>query len=323
MASGVEVDIDAERAQHVGGARSRRQRAVAVLGDRHAGAGDDEGRAGRDVEGARGIAAGADHVDGVGRRVDRAASWPACGDRAGDFVHRLAAHAQRHQQARPFARASLRRTSCCRRPIGGLLAAERRARRDFADQRLEFTVPYRPYRSTPAMLRRMPRRCAPAVATFHSAAMSRKFFSIRWPCSEAMLSGWNCTPCTGKRRCAQAHDEAVAGLGRHRKVARHARAVDHERMIARRLERRVDAAEYALATMADRPRACRAPAPAPARPCRRTLGRSPGGRGRRRRSGSSARPSRSGRGRCRLRWACTGRATARSHPDRRRLRARL
>ena len=26
---------------------------------------------------------------------------------------------------------------------------------------------------------------------FHSAAMSRKFFSIRWPCSEAMLSGWN------------------------------------------------------------------------------------------------------------------------------------
>ena len=27
------------------------------------------------------------------------------------------------------------------------------------------------------------------VDAFHAAAMSRKFFSIRWPCSEAMLSG--------------------------------------------------------------------------------------------------------------------------------------
>ena len=48
-----QLDLDAERAQHVGGARARGQRAVAVLGDRHAGAGHDEGRAGRDVERAR------------------------------------------------------------------------------------------------------------------------------------------------------------------------------------------------------------------------------------------------------------------------------
>ena len=41
----------------------RGQRAVAVLGDRHAGARDDERGAGRDVEGAGGVAAGADHVD--------------------------------------------------------------------------------------------------------------------------------------------------------------------------------------------------------------------------------------------------------------------
>ena len=49
-----QVDLDAERRQHVGGARARGQRPVAVLGDRHAGAGDDEGGAGGDVVGARG-----------------------------------------------------------------------------------------------------------------------------------------------------------------------------------------------------------------------------------------------------------------------------
>ena len=38
-------------------------------------------------------------------------------------------------------------------------------------------------------------------SAFQAAARSRKFFSIRWPCSEAMLSGWNCTPCTGKLSC--------------------------------------------------------------------------------------------------------------------------
>ena len=40
----VGIDIDAERGQHVGRARFRRKRAVAVLGDRHAAAGDDQRR---------------------------------------------------------------------------------------------------------------------------------------------------------------------------------------------------------------------------------------------------------------------------------------
>ena len=39
---------------------------------------------------------------------------------------------------------------------------------------------------------------------------------MRWPCSEAMLSGWNCTPCTGAIAVAHAHDHAVIGVrGRH------------------------------------------------------------------------------------------------------------
>ena len=74
---GRKVDLDAERGERVGGAGARGQRAVAVLGDRHAAAGDDEGGAGRDVERARAVAAGADDVDGIGGRGRRAASWRA------------------------------------------------------------------------------------------------------------------------------------------------------------------------------------------------------------------------------------------------------
>ena len=55
--------------QHVGRARLGGEGAVAVLGDRHAGAGHDEGRAGRDVVGAVVVAAGADDVDGAVRRA--------------------------------------------------------------------------------------------------------------------------------------------------------------------------------------------------------------------------------------------------------------
>ncbi len=60
----VEVDADAERLEHVGGARQAGGRAVAVLGDRAARAGGDQRRGRRDVEG-RPPAAGAGGVDQV------------------------------------------------------------------------------------------------------------------------------------------------------------------------------------------------------------------------------------------------------------------
>ena len=133
---GVEIDIDAKRRQHVGRAGARRQRAVAVLGDRHAGAGDDKRGAGRNVERAGGVAAGADHVDGVGRRLDAQHLRAHRGDGAGDLVDGLAAHAQRHQE-----RAHLRRRRFARHHLfergGGFLAAERGAGRDLADERPE------------------------------------------------------------------------------------------------------------------------------------------------------------------------------------------
>ncbi len=61
--SRVEVDLDAERLEQVGGARAARGRAVAVLGDRYPRAGNDDRRDRRDVERPAAVAAGATRVD--------------------------------------------------------------------------------------------------------------------------------------------------------------------------------------------------------------------------------------------------------------------
>src|SRR3954451_14572461 len=52
------------------------------------------------------------------------------------------------------------------------------------------------------------------------------------------------------RFVGEPHDEAVVGFRRDAEVARHGLPLDHQRMIARRLERPVDAAEHARALMA-------------------------------------------------------------------------
>src|SRR5690606_17252061 len=40
-----------------------------------------------------------------------------------------------------------------------------------------------------------------ALCWLKSRARFRKFCSSAWPFSEAMLSGWNCTPCSGRVLC--------------------------------------------------------------------------------------------------------------------------
>ncbi len=82
------------------------------------------------------IVAGADDIDGVGWRVHPQHFGAHGGNRAGDFLDRLAAHAQRHQQAahlrgRRFARHHL--LEGARR----FFAGQRGAGRDFADERPE------------------------------------------------------------------------------------------------------------------------------------------------------------------------------------------
>src|SRR6201982_1728366 len=47
------------------------------------------------------------------------------------------------------------------------------------------------------------------------------------------------------------HHQPVLGLRGHVEIARQALALDHERMVARRIERRIDAAKYAAAAMLD------------------------------------------------------------------------
>ena len=102
----------------------------------HAGAGDDEGRGGGDVVAAGGVAAGADDVDGALGRLDAEHLRAHGGDRAGDLVHGLAAHAEADEE-----RADLRR----RRLAGhddaegllGLLAGEALAGGDLADDGLQ------------------------------------------------------------------------------------------------------------------------------------------------------------------------------------------
>src|SRR6516164_3817601 len=47
------------------------------------------------------------------------------------------------------------------------------------------------------------------------------------------------------------HHQTVIGLGRNVEIARHALALNHQRMIARRFERCIDAAKYAAAAMLD------------------------------------------------------------------------
>ena len=163
---GRQVDIDAQRRQYVGGAGLRRQRAIAVLGDRHARAGDNKRRAGRNVERAGGVAAGADHVDGVRRRVDPQHLGAHRGDRAGDFIDRLAAHAQRHQK-----RAHLRRRRFARHHLlesgSGFLAAERGAGCDLPDQSPELY-------GHRAALTREPALFAPCVAAALRAVRSMR-----------------------------------------------------------------------------------------------------------------------------------------------------
>src|SRR5690606_18706839 len=62
---GRQVQVDAERFEHVGGAGLGRHAAPAVLGHARAGGGGDEDGGGGDVEGVRAVAAGADDVEEV------------------------------------------------------------------------------------------------------------------------------------------------------------------------------------------------------------------------------------------------------------------
>ena len=93
--SGVEVDLRAERLEHVGTAALRRHRAVAVLRDARTGASSNKRRTGADVEGAARVAAGSAGIEHASVDFDAARLLAHDPRHARNLVDRLALHAER------------------------------------------------------------------------------------------------------------------------------------------------------------------------------------------------------------------------------------
>ena len=157
-------------------AAARVARAVAVLGDRAAGAGRDQRRGGRDVEGGA-PAAGAAGVDQVVARASRRrrASARIVRGQAGELGNGLALGAQRDQEARVWTGS----------PRPSMISVEHRARPVAAEVLAGAGV---------ASIARV------RMASHHAAHAPRKFASSRLPAAVRTDSGWNCTPSAGSSR---------------------------------------------------------------------------------------------------------------------------
>ena len=196
---GVMVDPDAERVEHIGRARSRRHRAVAMLGHGDPRGRDHECRGRRDVERPAVVAAGPAGVDGAVRRRDRHDPLAHRGREPGELVDGLAAHPQGDEK----------RGQECRRRLAVHDAAHRRAGLaqgqgptfDHGGQRRPDLVAHRTVPTASASAR-------PAVANepvalssrdaSPSPARRRKFASRCGPCGVRTDSGWNWTPSSGR-----------------------------------------------------------------------------------------------------------------------------
>src|ERR1019366_2088987 len=137
------------------------------------------------------VAAGAANVDRAFGGVDRGHASPHRTDGAGDLGHGLTADAHGHQQG-----ADLRGRGFAGHDDGergfGLVSGKRLPAGEFPECRFQ-------------VLRHGVRADQAARAgALEKRAMARKLARIRWPCSLAMLSGWNCTPWIGKSRWCMA-----------------------------------------------------------------------------------------------------------------------
>ena len=106
-ATRVEVDLDAERLEHVGRAAVRRGRAVAVFGHRDPRAGHDDRRDRGDVERVAPVAAGAAGVDDRRARVDGTREAERRRGETLQLVDGLALGTERHQEAADLPRGRL------------------------------------------------------------------------------------------------------------------------------------------------------------------------------------------------------------------------
>ncbi len=167
----LQLEVEAERLEHVGGTGGRRDGAVAVLCDARAGGGRHERRRRGDVERPCAIATCSSRVHEVGARRRDGYDVRAHGLRAaGDLIRRLALGAQRDEEA-------------------GRLGLRRFAGHDLVHRGL-----------------RRGRVEIPAVEQLGDRLLnhrepSRKFCSRSRPSGSVSTdSGWNCTPSTGSVR---------------------------------------------------------------------------------------------------------------------------
>ncbi len=169
-----QLELEAERLEHVRRAGLRRRGAVAVLRDRRSRRRRDEGRRGRDVVRVRAVAAGADDIDDVGAlRVDAEDVLAHRLGAARDLVRRLALRAQRDEEA-------------------GDLRLRRLAAHDLAHRRARLVA-----RQVVAVEQARDDRLD------HSRP-ARKLRASAGPSGVSTDSGWNWTPTAGSSRCRTA-----------------------------------------------------------------------------------------------------------------------
>ena len=104
----------------------------------------------------------------------------------------------------------------------------------------------------PARIRRhdSPIRSARPVAAFHWRGEIEEILQDEMAVLGSDALGMKLHAVHRKRAVLQRHHQAVAGLRGDCKIVRHRGALDHERMIARRLERAIDTAEHAFSLVA-------------------------------------------------------------------------
>ncbi len=164
-----QVDVHPEQFQHIGAAGFARDRTAAVFGDFGARCRGDKHRRRRHIEGMRGIAAGAAGIDQLWRirHRHRGGKLAHHRGRGGDFTDGFLFDAQTGND--------------CSNQHRRHLAAH-----DLPHQRQHLVV------KNLAMFNDARQR----FLRLHQRFSSRKFFSIWWPCSVRIDSGWNCTPST-------------------------------------------------------------------------------------------------------------------------------
>ena len=172
-ALGVEIDLDSQALEHVGGADPSADRAIAMLRDRHAGRRRDQRGAGRDVERASGVAAGSGRIEHIAAvEVERARPRAHCPRSAGKLGGGLALELERYEKAGE-------------QRFGGLTVE------DFAHHTLGTGIVERAAGEHRG-------KCFSQLA--HGPTIRKKFASNLLPSGVPIDSGWNWMPSTASVR---------------------------------------------------------------------------------------------------------------------------